>query len=68
MAKVEFMLANIGFKNCVFRPFTLPIDLPPSGKQKELITYTVNAEDGRKLPFRGTLFQPWCHVTAIRQG
>ena len=67
MAKIESTLTNAGFKNCVFRPFTLPIDLLPSGKPEDLITYTVNAEDGRKLPFRGTLFQPWCHATADRQ-
>ena len=66
IALVEPMLAKAGFKNCVFRPFTLPIDLPPAGDPGDLISYTVQAEDGRKLPFRGTLFQPWCHLTAVR--
>jgi len=66
MALVEPMLAKAGFQNFVFRPFILPIDLPPSGGPEDLITYTVQAKDGRKLPFRGTLFQPWCHLTAVR--
>lgn len=66
MAQVESQLAKAGFKNTVFRPFTLPIDLPPSGGPGDLITYTVQVEDGKKLPFRGTLFQPWCHLTAVR--
>ena len=67
MAQAEAILAVAGFVNPAFRPFTLPIDLPPSGGPRDLITYTVPAADGRKLPFRGTLFQPWCHLTAQRQ-
>lgn len=66
MALAGKALAAAGFENPVFRPFTLPIDLPPSGGESDLITYTVPAADGRKLPFRGTLFQPWCHLTAVR--
>lgn len=60
------MLAAAGFVDPVYRPFTLPIDLPPSGGEDDLITYTVPTQDGRKLPFRGTLFQPWCHMSAVK--
>jgi SAM-dependent methyltransferase len=60
------LLSACGFVNPIFRPFTLPIDLPASGGADDLITYTVPALDGRKLPFRGTLFQPWCHLSATR--
>ncbi|WP_186411586.1 class I SAM-dependent methyltransferase [Candidatus Propionivibrio aalborgensis] len=66
MSKVEALLVSSGFAIPVFRPFTLPIDLPPSGGEGDLITYTVPAADGKKLPFRGTLFQPWCHMSATR--
>ncbi|MCX7157458.1 MAG: class I SAM-dependent methyltransferase [Rhodocyclales bacterium] len=66
MAMAEEVLTAAGFEKPVFRPFTLPIDLPPSGSDGDLITYTVPAADGRKLPFRGTLFQPWCHLSAIK--
>ena len=67
MAQAEEALAVAGFVNPSFRPFTLPIDLTPSGVLGDLITFTVSVADGRKLPFRGTLFQPWCHLTALRQ-
>lgn len=59
-------LVAAGFSSIEFRPFTLPIDLPPSGNEDDLITYTIQAHDGRKLPFRGTLFQPWCHMQATK--
>jgi SAM-dependent methyltransferase len=68
MAQVESLLERCGFEMIAFRPFTLPIDLPPSGNEGDLITYTVPVVDGRKLPFRGTLFQPWCHMSAVRAG
>ena len=63
---VEPMLVKAGFKNFEFRPFTLPIDLHSTDDSGDLITYTVQAQDTRKLPFRGTLFQPWSHLTAVR--
>jgi len=68
MPAVEATLGAAGFVNPVFRPFTLPIDLPLSGGPEDLITYTVPTQDGRKLPFRGTLFQPWCHLRATKGG
>jgi len=68
MAQVESVLEKSGFGKPDFHPFTLPIDLPPSGNEGDLITYTVPVVDGRKLPFRGTLFQPWCHMSAVRAG
>lgn len=65
IARATAALQEAGFANPVFRPFTLPIDLPPNEDPGELITYTVTAADGRRLPFRGTLFQPWCHLSAL---
>ncbi|RJQ83011.1 MAG: class I SAM-dependent methyltransferase [Desulfobacteraceae bacterium] len=63
---VRKVLAQTGLKNSVFRPFTLPFDLAVSGAPEDLITYTVPTLEGKNLPFRGTLFQPWCHMTAVR--
>ena len=66
-AKIKAWLAKVGFGDPVFRPFTLPIDLPKATDAADLTTYTVTAADGRRLPFRGTLFQPWCHLTARKR-
>jgi SAM-dependent methyltransferase len=65
--KVRRWLDDTGFRDPVFRPFTLPIDLPRPADDGELISYTVTAADGRRLPFRGTLFQPWCHILARKR-
>jgi SAM-dependent methyltransferase len=67
ISRATAALNAAGFENAVFRPFTLPIDLQRHQDPSELITYTVPAADGRRLPFRGTLFQPWCHLTAQRR-
>lgn len=64
MSLVTRMLSKAGFVNPEFRPFSLPIDLPRNPDDSELITYTVTSAEGTRLPFRGTLFQPWCHLTA----
>jgi SAM-dependent methyltransferase len=61
MRQVDLELASAGFSTPVYQPFTLPIDLPLVNGD-ELITYTVPTVDGCRLPFRGTLFQPWCHL------
>jgi SAM-dependent methyltransferase len=60
-----------GFSSVEFFPFSIPIDLP-RGKTssdnrdgfEDLNSYTVPAETGDRLLFRGTLFQPWCHLVA----
>lgn len=60
-------LSAAGFANPEFRPFTVPIDLARNPDDSELVTYTVPTNEGVRLPFRGTLFQPWCHVTATKR-
>ena len=67
MPRVEQQLHEAGFEDAAFRPFSLPIDLPPSGEPDDLITYTVPCADGRRMPFRGVLFQPWCHLSAVKR-
>lgn len=66
ISEVTKLLTEVGFGKPNFRPFTLPIDLPRLEDNSELITYTVPTSSGERLPFRGTLFQPWCHLTATR--
>ena len=57
-----------GFDEVEVLPFDIPVDLPkpePSGTEAELATYTVRDEvSGRRLMFRGSLYQPWAHVVA----
>lgn len=70
-ALVGRILAESGFSEYHFHPFHIPIDLE-RGKTysdnkdgfEDLNSYTVRAEEGERLLFRGTLFQPWCHLVA----
>lgn len=64
MTDVAERLHAAGFEAPAFHPFILPIDLPRHADDSQLITYTVPTADGRRLPFRGTLFQPWCYLIA----
>lgn len=58
-------LARAGFGDPAFTPFEIPVDL--EGPDPEHFTsYTVRAADGRRLIFRGSLFQPWCYLAAQR--
>lgn len=59
------MLADAGFDQVTFRPFVIPIDLQKPARPGDMGSYTVATEAGRLL-FRGTLFQPWCHMSAVR--
>jgi SAM-dependent methyltransferase len=61
-AKVRAGLEEAGFSNPVFRPFNIPIDLDQSEDSSDVTSYTVRTENGERLCFRGTLFQPWCHL------
>lgn len=62
--KVKNMMTDIGFGNIAFHPFEMPFDLPRPGNDEEVVSYTENLEDGRRLTFRGALYQPWCHMIA----
>jgi SAM-dependent methyltransferase len=63
MDTVNRILAEAGFSDPDYRPFFLPVDLPLKN-DGELVTYTIATDDGRRLPFRGALSQPWCHLVA----
>jgi SAM-dependent methyltransferase len=76
MATVERMLVNAGFESAHFEPFRIPIDLERGKNQfganasgfEDLNSYTVRTENQDRLLFRGTLFQPWCHLVARKAG
>jgi SAM-dependent methyltransferase len=59
--------AASGYEEPAFQPFQLPIDLPRPDDDGDIVTYTVRTDAGTRLPFRGTLFQPWCHLAAVKR-
>lgn len=59
-------LEEASFEAIRFQPFAIPIDLPRSEDDGEIVSYTRKDEQGDRLLFRGTLFQPWCHLIASR--
>ena len=61
---VRSALEEAGFERVEFRPFRIPIDLPRAEDPGDLVTHTVRTAEGERLNFRGTLFQPWCHLVA----
>lgn len=70
---VRGILARHGFEPPEFRPFAIPIDLAKTTTDAEsavgyedLNSYTVRTGSGERLLFRGTLFQPWCHLSAVK--
>ena len=71
MRQVGPLLEREGFSDVRFEPFEIPIDLErgqtfgsnQSGFE-DLNSYTIRTDEGRRLLFRGALYQPWCHLFA----
>ena len=70
---VKRILERRGFTDVRFSPFVIPIDLAQGRTytdnrdgEEELNTYTLKAETGERMLFRGTLFQPWCYLSAMK--
>jgi SAM-dependent methyltransferase len=70
-SKIRKVFEKSNFKNIEFKPFWIPIDLSKGSIYREvesgfedLNSYTVKTETGDRLLFRGTLYQPWCHMIA----
>lgn len=63
-SKVRTALEKHGFASIVFKPFSIPIDLPKPQREGDITSHTVRTESGKRLIFRGTLFTPWCHLVA----
>jgi SAM-dependent methyltransferase len=62
--EVDRAAREAGFAAVEFHPFEIPIVLPPSPHDGEVVTYTVDRSDGGRSMFRGALYQPWCHMVA----
>jgi SAM-dependent methyltransferase len=63
---VKAILEDAGFSTAQFMPFSMPIDLEKPSQPDDMRTYTVKDEKGGRLSFRGVLFQPWCHLHAVK--
>jgi SAM-dependent methyltransferase len=73
--RVRPMFERNGFEIPAFEPFKIPIDLKQGvtyGSNEDgfedLNSYTIPTADGRRMIFRGALYQPWCFLTARRAG
>ena len=66
-SQVSVALAAAGLTPEEFRPFDIPIDLPAPADRGDITTHTVRTAQGVGLSFRGTLFQPWCHLVARKR-
>ena len=64
--KVERVLRANGLSQVRFHPFSIPIDLPEPADKADLTSHTKRLENGGRLCFRGALYQPWCHMTAVK--
>ena len=62
--EIEKKLVNAGFSEICFQMFEIPIDLPLVDPQDPLFTHTVRTKSDKRLQFRGSLYQPWCHLVA----
>jgi hypothetical protein len=67
MREVRTIFEETGFTDVWFQPFNISIDLArvdqaEGGSFQDLCSYTIKAEDGRRMLFRGALYQPWCHM------
>lgn len=68
---MDSILRENGFTSMEFKPFNIGVDIPlgqtfgdNSDGFEDLNSYTIKTENHDRLLFRGTLFQPWCHLTA----
>jgi SAM-dependent methyltransferase len=66
-ARARAVLEGAGFGEIEFSPFQIPIDLERPQDDGEIDSYTVRGGGGERLLFRGTLFQPWCHLAARKR-
>ena len=67
-SRVKDSLKKAGFSNPDFKPFHIPIDLKRPSEPADITSYTIQSVDGQRMSFRGTLFQPWCHLVAQKSG
>jgi SAM-dependent methyltransferase len=58
------ILERHGLTGVRFQPFSMPFDLSRPADPGDITSFTQLTSAGERLSFRGTLFQPWCHVVA----
>jgi SAM-dependent methyltransferase len=61
---MEDQLKKLGFDHIEFHPFRISVDLANKNAADAVNTHTRRAADGERLQFRGSIFQPWCHMLA----
>jgi len=66
-ARVREGLRRAGFGEPEFRPFRIPIDLDEPQDTRDVSSYTRRGPGGDGMSFRGTVFQPWCHMAARKE-
>lgn len=65
---VKAAIGKVGLGNPNFQPFYMQTDLAKSADLANINSYTIRSDDGQRLCFRGSLFQPWCHLVAQKCG
>ena len=63
-SKLREILQPLGMGRVTFHPFEIGVDLEHSKDASDLKSYTIRTDGGKRMSFRGTLFQPWCHLVA----
>jgi len=66
-ATITEVLEKQGFDHIVFKPFEIPIDLAGGEDKSSLSSYTRKNSEGKRQLFRGSLYQPWCFLTARKK-
>ena len=64
--RVKAALENAQLVNLQFTPFNIGIDLNRPTDSADITSYTVKSVAKERMSFRGTLYQPWCHLVAQR--
>lgn len=65
---IRELLESNGFSEVSYEPFRIPIDLARPERPADISSHTVRTKGGERLIFRGALFTPWCHLTAVKAG
>lgn len=65
--KVRRVFTECGYQQIAAEPFEIPIDLSCPGEAdgfESISTRTIKTAEGKRLMFRGALYQPWSHLRA----
>ena len=59
-------VAAAGLSPPAFHPFQMPFALPRSEDPTNVNSYTLRDDHGQHHSFRGSVYQPWCHLIAAK--